>query len=691
MSRPRLIALLLVLGTLAAYLPVARNDFVNFDDNDYVTDNLTVQNGLSVAGIEWAFTTVHSSNWHPLTWMSHMLDCTLFGLNPAAHHFVNVLFHAANTALLFALWWRLTGRLWPSAMVAALFSWHPLHVESVAWVAERKDVLCAFFWMLALLAYGKYATGGWQWLPGNASQPSSPSQRGERKGSGPMGSLSKSASRFNRQGSRLYWLSLLCYVLALLAKPMAVTLPFALLLLDYWPLGRMFSGDNGKPALKALILEKAPFFLLSVVSCVVTLVAQSLGGSVATLDDAPAGLRIENALAALATYLWKFFWPAPLAVLYPLHPVSAVEVAASVVVLAGVSLAVWHLRRLNRCWLMGWLWFLVTLAPVIGIIQVGNAAMADRYTYLPSIGIFSALAFGLSEAGTRFSWLKSALPAFAALALLAGLALMERQLQFWRDSETLFRHAIAVTDDNFKAHANLGVALERKGNYEEAIAESRKAFALGPGAVHLHYFIGCLLDKLGRPAESLAEFREAVRLSPDKAPWHCAEGIELVELGRGDEALEEFAVAARLDPEYAQPHIETAEYFFRQGRDAEGVRALHEALKCKPQTFQTLATVAHYLAANENASARDGRYALELARQANDLSGAAQPVVLDVLGMACAETGDFTNAVASAQSALELATAAKLNTIDALQKRLDLYRNGQPWHESFQTTNAPAK
>jgi Tfp pilus assembly protein PilF len=667
MSRPRLIALLLALVTLAVYVPVTRHSFITYDDDEYVTENSVVQDGLTPAGLKWAFTTGCASNWHPLTWISHMTDCTLFGLNPGAHHFVNVLFHAANTALLFGLLRRLTGKLWPSAFVAALFAWHPLHVESVAWVAERKDVLSAFFALLALLSYTKAVTGD----KGRVASAGDPS-----------------AIRHPRFPPS-YWLAIFFFALGLLSKPMLVTLPFVMLLLDFWPLNRMQNSKFKIQNCRRLLLEKIPFFLLTAASCVITVLAQHSGHAVASLDEVPPGFRLENAAVATARYLQKLIWPAPLAVIYPIAPIPAATFVWAAIGLVFISAVVWRARHRSRCWLVGWLWFLGMLVPVIGIVQVGSAAMADRYTYLPSIGIFVAVVFGLQEWAGRSSWLKKFLPFGAVLLLLGVVSLMEWQLHYWRDTETLFRHTLAVTQDNDKAHLDLAIALDQQGRSREALAEYREAVRISPDRYQLHFNMGCMLGKLGRPAEALAEFREALRHDPQVALWHYAAGNELVTLGQGDEALKEFAEASRLKPDYAAPHIATAKFFFQQGRDAGAADELRAAWQAEPDNFQILATAAHYLAANENAAARDGQTALTLAFKADELSGHVQPLVLDTLGMAFAETGNFTSAVASAQTALELAEAAQLDSAAEIRRRLELYKNHQPWRESFRTTNAP--
>jgi tetratricopeptide (TPR) repeat protein len=644
MSRPRLISLLLALVTLVVFLPVTRQDFLQYDDDDYIGSNPIVQNGLTLAGTKWAFTTFRTKNWHPLTWLSHMADCQFFKLNAGAHHFVNVLFHAADAALLFILLLRLTEKIWPSALVAALFAWHPLHVESVAWISERKDMLSTGFALLALLSYVKFV---------------------------------KEKSR------RSFWLALVFFALGLLAKPMLVTLPFVMLLLDLWPLQR-FSGDSFR---WSLVSEKAPFFLLTAASCVVTCVAQH--AAIMPLENLPLGPRLENSVVATAHYLAKIFWPADLAIVYPFTKTPPATVVLSLAVLILVSVAVWRVRHRHPCWLVGWLWFLGTLVPVIGLVQVGGAAMADRYDYLPSIGIFIAVVFGLPETGGFMAGSRKYFPAAAVLLLVVCVAGLERQLYFWRTNEALFRHVLAITENNHVAHYNLGAALEQQGRYAGALAEYREALRLNPARHQVHFTIGNVLEKMDQPAEALVEYRECLRMDPQVPALHGAAGCALAAQGKLEEALKELAEATRLDPYYALPHIETAKIFFKQGRDHEAVDELHVALQAAPDDFQVLATAAHYLAASENTSIRDGLAALNLALKANDISEGSQPMVLDILAMAYAETGDFTNAIACAQNALELAEAAKLESTKTIRQRLELYNVHQPWRESFRGTNAP--
>ena len=714
MSRERLTGLLLALMTLLIYLPLRQHGFSVYDDGDYIAQNQIVQNGLTWAGVKWAFTTTSASNWHPLTWLSHMLDCELFGLDAGAHHLVNVLFHAANAMLLFTLLLRLTGAKWAAAVTAALFAWHPLHVQSVAWASERKDVLSTFFGLLALLAYAKHV---------NVRDQRSEirGQKSEVRGQRSLGHLPPSI---------FYLLSLACFTLGLLAKPMLVTLPFVLLLLDYWPLGRYLpalrfgatsppsSGSNATSVPRSeprsiqnarscevsthpvfpsflfplpssfvlvlwrLVLEKWPFLLLSIGSCVVTFLAQSTGHAVASLETFPASYRLENAMIAVSQYLLKMTWPADLAIIYPAAPLSGAMVALAGAALVMISTAVWLARRRSPYWLVGWLWFLGTLMPVIGLVQVGGTSMADRYTYIPSIGIFTAVVFGFYE----LAWARKLFPWLAALPLLACVILTERQLGCWRNSETVFRHTLAITRNNEIAHLNLGIALDQQDRWPEALSEFREALRLSPSHYRTRFEIGNMLVKMGQPAAALAEYQICLGQDPEIPALHNAAGVALATQGDDAAAHSQFTAAEKLDPHYPQPHLEWARACFQQGSNRQAVDELWAAAKVAPHDFHTLATVAHYLAATSDDASRDGASALALALKAGELSQNRQPEVFDALGMAFATTGDFSNAVVCAQNALVFLPPAKQKEFEAIQQRLKLYQNRQPWRESF--TNA---
>jgi tetratricopeptide (TPR) repeat protein len=416
--------------------------------------------------------------------------------------------------------------------------------------------------------------------------------------------------------------------------------------------------------------------------------------AVASLERVPLGFRLENIPVAYVAYLSKFFWPANLAVIYPLPAdlqLPALAVAAAVAVLIFVSVAVWLGRNCAPYLPVGWLWFLGTLVPVIGLVQVGTQALADRYAYLPATGLFIMAAFGARDLASRFHLPKMVVATTSALILVACLKVTENQLRYWRDSESLFRHALAVTKENYTAHINLGVALELEGKLDEAVAEYHAAETIAPDRYQIHNNLGNCLDHQGKPIAALAEYHEAVRLNPTLPELHNSCGIVLAELGRYDESLVEFTNATRLDPAYPWAHFEMAKTLLKQGRDTEAIDQFREALRLDPENFQILAYTARVLAAEENPNVRDGRTAFTFATKANNLTGGMQPLVLDALGMACAETGDFTNAADVTQKALDLATAAKMKEHEAIRLRFELYKNNRPWRESFLATNAPTE
>jgi len=670
MSRTRLVIWLLVLGTLAVYLPASHYGFTLYDDNQYVADNPMVQNGLTCAGIQWAFTTWHASNWHPLTWLSHMLDCQLLGLNAGPQHVVNILFHAANSALVFILlrqWFSLRPEaatrqvdpFWPAAAAAALFAWHPLHVESVAWISERKDVLSTFWALLSLLCYTAFV------------------QRSEVRG--------QRTEDGGRRSGFWYLTAVLCFTCALLSKPMFVTLPFVMLLLDYWPLRRV--QDSGFKV-QSLVVEKIPFFLLSAGSCFVTVLAQSK--AVVSLKYISVHYRLENAPIAFTGYLSKLFWPAGLTIYYPLAwlnwTAAVVPAAVVLLVLAGT----WLSRKNYPYLLVGWLWFLGTLVPVIGLVQVGGAAMADRYTYFPSIGIFAALTLWIADLGRRFHLSRAviAVPAVAVLAVL--LWLTHVQLTCWRDDIALFSHALAVTTDNPTSRLNLGYAYQQAGKMEEAMSEFRAALKLEPDNVKAHNNLANLLDDTGHPEQALAEFEAALKTDPDYAPAHNNLGTLLVELGRFDDAMKHYSKAMALDPEDWHAPFLLGKALLKTGRDAEAIPYFRKALQLNPNSLDMLVYLAQVLASDEDPKVRDGQAAYLLAFKANALSGGMQPVMLDTLGMAFAEVGRFNDAKQAVQDAID--TTKRFNATNhlaAMQQRLELYQKNQPFRQAF--TNAPVK
>lgn len=456
------ICLLLALLTIAVYWPVTGNQFVNYDDHLYVTQNLRVTGGLSWQNVQWTFTSFEVANWHPVTWLSHQLDVTLFGLNPEGHHVTNLLLHLANTFLLLSLLVRLTNTLWRSAVVAAIFALHPLHVDSVAWVAERKDLLCAFFFLLTLHAYRRYTEqAGWR--------------------------------------TRLP--VLLFFALSLMSKPMAVTLPFVLLLLDWWPLNRF-----GTVPLRTIIQEKVPLLLLSGVSCIITLFAQKSGGAVISVAGLSFFERMANALSAYLVYLGNMIWPHDLALLYPLPDRPPLATAAGgavcIVLLSGLCL---RLRKSRPYLLTGWLWYLGMLIPVIGLVQVGIQSHADRYTYLPMIGCSVAVVWGLHDLSGRWRHGHNVLKIVMAGVLLLFAFQTRQQVLVWRNNETLFRHALAVTSNNYVIHMTLGSELWNQGKPEEAIAEYRKAIKITPQYADHYFILATALLLEGRAEEAVRE------------------------------------------------------------------------------------------------------------------------------------------------------------------------------------------
>ncbi|MEY4917759.1 MAG: hypothetical protein RL616_1672 [Verrucomicrobiota bacterium] len=481
-----LICLVLALGTFALYWPVTTHPFIIFDDDEYVSSNANVNTGLSWANFLWAFTTTTAANWHPLTWLSHQLDCTLFGLNAGGHHLVNLLLHAANALLVFVLLRNTTGALWRSAVVAALFAWHPLRVESVAWASERKDVLCAFFFLLSLVCYAK------------------------RDACGVMREKI-SGSRITHHSSRFYLLALFFFACALLSKPMAVTLPFVLLLLDIWPLQRFqVSGFRFQ-----VLFEKIPFFALSLASCVATFLAQRGGGAVSPVEWQ---YRLANVPVTYARYVSKTFWPAELSPVYPYvyhWPVLAV-IGSVLLVLLVTVLAVRLLR--SRPWLAtGWFWFLGMLVPTVGFVQVGAQSMADRYTYLPGIGLLIAVVWGAAELFPRQPRGKIFSATLAAVALLGCLLATPLQVRHWRDSITLFRHALDVTTDNYVAANVLGKAYEMNGQLTHALVLYRSAVEIEPRFPQSQFNYGMILLAFRDQAGALQHLQAAAALEPRNA------------------------------------------------------------------------------------------------------------------------------------------------------------------------------
>jgi len=538
-----LICALLILATAAVYWQVASFEFVNWDDPLYVRDNPMVQAGLSAGSIYYAFVTPYEANWIPLVWVSYMIDhdvgAYLFDSgSPAIHHLGNLGLHVANVVLLLLVFLRLTGSLWRSAVVAALFAVHPLHVESVAWVAERKDVLSTLFWLLTMLAYIHYAK-------------------------------KRTACR--------YALVVVSLALGLMAKPMLVTLPIVLVLLDYWPLGpRNWVGDKPRAKWATLwerVADKMSLFVLAAAGCAVTLWTQQQAGSLSSTQVYPLGVRVANALVSYADYIAKTLWPRDLAFVYP-HPGNSLpiwRVVVSGIVLAGVSALATVSRRRRPYFIVGWLWYVVTLLPVIGFVQVGKQAMADRYTYVPLIGLFVMIVWGLADVlarpGERFA-LRARSLSIGALAVVTALALVaHRQVGYWRDSETLCRHAIQVSDANYVAHYALGDAKKDRGDFDGAIRQYRIALKLYPDYVEAHCNLGGLLHLRGKDSEAIRHYQQVLRTHPDYFLAHNNLGLVLLQQGKLDDAIAHFRAALRSAPncQSVRDNLEDAEMRRQRG------------------------------------------------------------------------------------------------------------------------------
>lgn len=633
------ISVLLVLAVFAAYWPVQGYAFTHYDDHNYVWQNPHVLGGLSWSGLAWAFTHSYVGNWHPLTWLSHMLDVQLYGLDAGGHHVTNLQFHAANTVLLFLWLKRLmglrrddptplsdsprqnvnkaagaaatatapqAGALWRSAVVAALFGLHPLHVESVAWISERKDVLSTFFFLLTLMAYVRYAEFSLHKLP-------SP-------------------------GRKWIWyaLALGLFALGLMSKPMVVTLPFVLLLLDYWPLRRV---ANDKWHMTGLLLEKIPFFVLTAASCVITFLAQQGGKAVMSLSQLPVTDRIENALIAYVAYLQKMLWPHGLTVCYPLYfPVHADTATVAAMALLLLSALIFIFRRQQPWLVTGWLWYLGTLVPVIGLVQVGSESMADRYTYVPLIGVFIGLVWLVAEIKTAWPYRGPALTALSLVVLTACGVLTARQVRYWQNSETLARHGIQSM----------------------------------PGNAAMEELLGNAFMDQEKPAEACAPFAEAVRIWPDNIPLKYVQAKALIGARKFDEAIETCQAILQIQPDDPVILNMMANIYLMQGRWSDAIAENKAILQIDPNDLLVMNNQAWLLATVPEARLRDGAEAVRLAERVCRRSNDQFPLYLGTLGAAYAEAGRFKDAVDAAQRAIDL--AGKQHNVVVIRRNLQLLK-----------------
>jgi protein O-mannosyl-transferase len=614
------------------YAPVRQHGFVNFDDPQYVSENPQVSAGLTRQGVWWAFTTAHAGNWHPLTWLSHMIDVELFGLDAGRHHLTSAFLHLVSTLLLFGVLQAVTGAVLRSAFVAALFAVHPLHVESVAWIAERKDVLSGLFFFLTVGAYAAHARG----------------------------------PRWSRYG-----LVVVLLALGLMAKPMLVTVPFVLLLLDHWPLGRL-----GSPAAwRRAVLEKLPLLGLALASGVMTLAAQRSAGAVKGLDVLPLDRRLGNAVLSYVAYIGQMLWPARLAAIYP-YPATlpASSVLGAAACLVAVSVMAIRARHRHPCFFVGWLWYLVMLLPVIGLVQVGSQPRADRYTYLPLTGLFIAAAWGVPALLERWDRRHPALGAAAAAVVVACAGAAWAQVRHWRDSVTLWEHAVAITTGNHRAEGNLAHALAKQGRLEEAIVHYVEAVRLKPDYAEAHNNLGFVLAEKGRGDEAIAHYAEALRAQPDYVEAHNNLGVALTSQGRDREAIGHFQAALRLEPGLATSHNNLGVALARAGRPDEAVRHFSEALRLRPAYPDARKNLA--LAHNAIGAALADEEKLGEAIREMQEAVRLQPDQADLhydLAVLLAGTGRRAEAVGHLETALRLdpAHAAARQARDRLQKSGD--------------------
>jgi tetratricopeptide (TPR) repeat protein len=599
---PVTICILIAASTFAVYFQIRSHDFINYDDPDYVYDNPYVASGLSMKSVIWAFTTGHASNWHPLTWLSHIIDCQLFGLNPGGHHLVSLAIHIINSVLLFLLFKRITAQLWPSAFIAFAFALHPMHIESVAWISERKDVLSCLFFILTLFAYSAYI----------------------------------------RQKSILrYSLTLLMFAVGLTAKPMLVTLPIVMLILDYWPFERF---AQKKTSSAFLILEKMPFFVLSAISSIITFIVQQQSGAVAKLEAIPIYARCVNAVAAYGVYVIKMFVPVNLAIYHP-HPgpnIPAWQFCLAAAGLVVISIFAFKFRRDFKYIFAGWLFFIVTLVPVIGIIQVGNQAYANRYAYIPYIGLLIMIAFSGHLLFLNLRLNKYFITSAFVLSIAAMTTVTQYNLKFWKNNVTLLTHTVKVTTNNVVAHNNLGDALRLEKKYAQAIEHFEQAIALRPLDVQAYNNIGIAYSNLGDFEKAINFYQQAIQLDPTAAETYNNIAVVYLKQKKYDLALKYFKLAGYYDPD--RPDVKS--------------------------------NLAYILISIPDASLRNYDQAYQLALEAVTLTNSKNPSCLCMLAAVYSAKENYQDALKTAQTALILAQSSGDSQLAAqIQKDIDLYQS----------------
>ena len=554
------INLLLILATFAVYLQIQDHEFIYFDDDLYITNNLNVQAGLTSESIKWAFTTSHPPYWHPMTWLSHMLDYQLFGLHPKGQYLTNLFLHISSVLILFIVLLRMTGALWQSGFVAAMFAIHPLNVESVAWIAERKNVLSTLFWLMTIWAYICYA---------------------------------------QRPTIKRYGLVFLFFSLGLMSKPMLATLPFVLLLLDYWPLRRfqfeqeidhtetLEINTAKKSRAFRLVLEKTPLFVLTIGLSIVTVRLQKIAGAITSLDVFPLQARITNATVSYLEYLGKMIWPSELSILYP-HPGNALPLWQGVLcgmVLVGITIFSIKLIRKAPYFAVGWFWYLGTLVPVIGIVQVGVQAMANRFAYIPLIGIFIIVAWGVPELISKWRYKEKILSVSVGIIILTLLITTWREVSYWKNSITIFKHAIRVTDKKYptfaRIHNNLGVNLSAEEKNDEAISNYKMAIKIKPDFAGAYFNLGKALSAEGEYEEAISNYKTAIKIKPDFTDAHYNLGNVLSSDGKREKAIFHYKMAIKSKPDFAQAHYNLANHLFANSDNSEAISHYKMAIGLK--------------------------------------------------------------------------------------------------------------
>ena len=660
-----IICLLLVVIILAAFWQLSSHDFLAFDDNGYITQNTHVHEGITWKNIVWTFSSTDFGYWHPLTWMSHMLVFQVFGLKSGMHHLTNLFLHIANTLLLFFVLKRMTGALWQSAFVAAMFAIHPLNVESVAWASERKNVLSTFFWMLTMLTYVRYA---------------------------------------ERPGFHRYLLTLFVFVLGLMAKPVLVTLPFVLLLLDYWPLCRfklIRSRDNQdthtskntgvqRSHLLRLVLEKIPFLSLSVVCIYLSSLSIQRFGIVVSTASVPMKLRIANALVSYLSYIKKMVWPHNLAVFYPYpQTFSLWQTVGAGLLLLCISFLVLRAVRPKPYLAVGWLWYLGTLVPAIGLVQAGLwPATADRFAYVPLIGLFMVIAWGVPDLVVRWRHRKAGLAVIAATLFPFLMATTGLQLRHWQNGVTLFTHNLNVTHNNSLAHYELGNALKQKGKFEKAMFHYSKALQINPNYVEAHNNLGYTLTRQKNYKDAIYHFNKALRIKPKYIEVHNNLGTALAYQGNFKDAVYHFNKALEINPNYAGAYYNLGKIYLNQGKIEKAILLYRKALDLNPDMTEALYNLSWILACHEDEKYRNGEEAVKLAEKLCRITRYNQPLALDALAAAYAETGKFDAAVLTAKKGLKLALlSGPKEMVLGLKKRLHLYSAKRPYRYSLNQKN----